>query len=514
MIFDTPAILERIRRKFWFLDTLLDKLNRETAIKLGVTGPLLFRRPFTLRGKNLFTHKHIIGKTGYGKSNLMQGMIPQLIHQNIGVTLIDPHGDLATDCLWSLLDSGYFQDPHARERLLYIDFGVQDRNGNPTHLLPFNILNQSFNKYRLADILVDTCRRVWPYLELQGAPHFENVLKYSVVTLVDNNQPITKIGKLLGNKSFREACLQRVPDDEVVSFFHDRFDDWGHERARMLESTLNKVSLLVFSPVLRYSTGQSKNALDFREILRSGRSVLFNLAGLTHETQKFIGCLISIGFENAMLDRENIEKAKRDDYFLFMDEFPVFSTTSEESFNKFLSEARKYRVWLGLAHQTMSQISPRLQGSLQNTQRICFRLDRDDAKYMAERIGKFDLGEIRRDVPDETMRSKMLPHEKSIQESYEGWTEELETLYKGEAYVKLSDRTEKIKADLAPTPKTPYKTLKDLEAQYAQELMIERTEAIAAVDGITAPVVNSETETPPLPNQPTMLFTRKRSARE
>jgi hypothetical protein len=76
MVLDTRSIIERIRRKFWFLDSFFDQINRETEIKLGVTGPLIFRRPFTLRGKNLFTHKHIIGKTGYGKSNLMQGMIP------------------------------------------------------------------------------------------------------------------------------------------------------------------------------------------------------------------------------------------------------------------------------------------------------------------------------------------------------------------------------------------------------------------------------------------------------
>src|SRR5213075_2118540 len=100
----------------------------------------------------------------------------------------------------------------------------------------------------------------------------------------------------------------------------------------MRESTLNRVALLTFSPTLRYSLGQPENVLDFRRLMDDGVSVVFNLGGLDEETQRFLGCLLTVGFEVAALSRADIPEEQRRPYLLILDEFSMFSSASEESF--------------------------------------------------------------------------------------------------------------------------------------------------------------------------------------
>ena len=464
------TVLERLARKFWWVESLLERKVGSTGVQIGGTGVLALR-PYTLRGKNLENHKHVIGTSGFGKSNLLATYYTGLLKEGIPAALIDPHADLATDCLHHLLDCGYLNDPAKREKFLYIDFGVKDSSGNPTHFLPFNVLRQPFDKYTIARNFVETCRRVWPYLA-QGAPQFENILLYSVIVLIDNNLPLTEIEEVLANKEYRSALLRQVKDEKVLSFFENRYDEWGRDAPLMRESTLNKISLLTFSPVLRYSLSQKDNVLDFRRIIDGGISVIFNLGGLDEETQKFIGCLIAIGFETAALSREDTRHTARTDYHLLMDEFSMFSASTEASLSRILSLARKYRLFLVLAHQTFSQVSERLQGALQNTITISFRLGRTDAVKMSEQFGQFDSYTVKHDVTDEKAIERTHPMYFSVNETYEGWAIELERLFIGECYVKTKNRTEKVKTHRFPTPHSSTQRLRKLEAFYTRRLMV------------------------------------------
>jgi hypothetical protein len=462
-------ILEHLSWRFWIVESVIDRLQGKKQVKIGRTGFLNFR-PYNLRNRNLLNHKHVIGTSGYGKSNLLATYFVSLVKQNIPAALIDPHADLATDCLWHLLDSGFFNDPKRRKRLLYIDFGVQDTEGRPSHFLPFNVLKQPFDKYTIARNFVETCRRVWPYLA-EGAPQFENILLYSVIVLIDNDLPLTEIEEVLANREYRNKLLMQVSDEKVLSFFQNRYDEWGRDAPLMRESTLNKISLLTFSPVLRNSLSQKNNVLDFRQLMDEGTSVIFNLGGLDEETQKFLGCLISIGFETAALSREDTAFAKRREYHLIMDEFSMFSASSEAALSRILSLARKYRLFLVLAHQTFSQVSERLRGALQNTITVSFRLGRSDAVWMAQQFGQFESYSVKHDVSDQEALQRVHPMYFSVGETYEEWAIELERLFVGDAYVKLRNRTEKIRTDKFPSPATPLEKLRELEESYAQELM-------------------------------------------
>jgi hypothetical protein len=480
---DKDSILARIRRKYWFIDSFLDFLSKKHAILLGKTGPLFLRRHFSLRGKNLFTHKHIIGKTGYGKSNLIGGMAYQLIMQDIPVALIDPHSDLATSLLGRLVDNGYFERPGVApdptKNLLYIDFGIKDEQNTPTHFLPFNILNQVYSTGDIAIDVVEVFLRMWPYLE-QSSPHFQDVAKNGLVTLIENEKTLLDLPKVLSKKIVREGYLEQVMDPAVQNFFHDRFDLWDPKFApQMLESTLNKISNLLFSEVIRYSLGQKENTLNFEEIMTNKKSVIFNLGGLRKETKRFLGCLLTLGLENAMYARDSKPISQRHEYFFIIDEFQMFVNTAEEAFNTFLSESRKFHVREILAHQYNDQLPIGLASGLQNTQRIILRLE-DDAKIAAGRIGRYEPTSTKREVEDPDIRKKSLPRDYTVEEEQEMWATEIKELFVGEAFVKLEDRTEKIKIDRFPDTLNLEK-LKAIEEYYARTLMTPRSEAIARV---------------------------------
>ena len=471
------SVLDRLSHHLWWVESIQDIKKGEKGIYIGGTG-LLSLRPYNLRGRNLRNHKHVIGTTGAGKSNFLANYFVSLLKQGIPASLIDPHSDLAVDCLHHLMDEGFFDTPEGREKILYIDFGVKDSQNRPSHFLPFNVLKQSFDKYQIARNFVETCRRVWPYLA-EGAPQFENILLYSVIVLIDNDLPLTEIEEVLSNKDYRNSLLRQVTDDKILSFFENRYDEWGREAPLMRESTLNKISVLTFSPVLRYSLSQRDNVLDFRRILDEGISVIFNLGGLDEETQKFLGSLLSIGFETAALSRADTGEASRGEYHLLLDEFSMFSASSETSLNRILSLARKYHLYLVLAHQTFSQISERLRGALQNSIAIGFHLGRSDAEKMSRQFGQFDSFQVKHEVKDEKAHKRTHPMYFGVAESFEEWINDLTTLMVGECFIKTRYRTEKVMTPKFPVLSGNAEKRREIENYYLEHFFTKAENVVA-----------------------------------
>ncbi|TAK30921.1 MAG: hypothetical protein EPO21_18445 [Chloroflexota bacterium] len=456
---------------------LLPFLSSKSArLTLGTYGPPLLNLPLALGQDGIATHKHVIGTTGQGKSKLLASLFLQLLHQNIGCALIDPHADLARDVLSSLVATGYFDNEAAFERLLFVDFSRQDR------LLPFNVLAVPYEGHQVANQINEVCKRAWPALSDGAAPQFENILLASVLVLIENSLPITSMPKLLTVKSFRDGLLSRVSDPQVVSFFHDRFDRWGREAPTMIESTLRRVFLLTFSPTLRYTLGQKANALDFRKLMDQGISVLFNLGGLDEDTQRFLGCLITVGYEVAALSRADLPEDERRQYHLIMDEFSMFSAQSEESLSRVLSLARKYGLYLTLAHQTWSQLSSHLKGALQNAIEICFKVGPDDAAWAAPRFARYDPYLIKHNVVDPYQVERTHPLYFTVQEILHGWAQALTDLKPRQAFVKVGQKTSRIRTRTFPTPRCTMTQLSAVKEQYAQLLLTPKKTAIAEVE--------------------------------
>ena len=445
--------------------------GRTPRLALGTYGPPFLGLRLSLGPAHIATHKHVIGLTGQGKSKLLASMFVQLAMQGQGCALIDPHSDLAHDTLALLADRGFFNQIGAYDRLVYVDFSNRDR------FLPFNILKQRYPPHDVARHVVEACKRAWPALGDGSAPQFENILLAGTLVLVENQRPLTYLPRLLTDKPFRDGLLRGVSDREVVSFFYNRFDRWGRDAPMMIESTLRRVFLLTFSPTLRYSLGQTENALDFRSLMDRGTCAIFNLGGLDEDTQRFIGCLLTVGFEVAALSRADTPLAQRRDYHLIIDEFSQFSAQSEEALARVLSLARKYGLYLTLAHQTWSQLSSRLHGALQNAVEIAFRLGRSDAEWAAPRFGHFDPLAVKHEVPDPYQVERTHPVFYSVQETFEGWTRALMDLRPRQAFVKLDSRTAKIRT-LDVRSRAPAERLAKIVDHYSAENLEPREETL------------------------------------
>ncbi|MBD0341875.1 MAG: hypothetical protein ICV61_13640, partial [Microcoleus sp. Co-bin12] len=353
--------------------------------------------PFILSGRFAKNHKWIMGKTRTGKSKLLADMAGQLLLQGQSVAVIDPHRDLGSEILIILEQNGYFKRKDAFERFWYIDFGAKDERRSATHFVPFNILNQSVDMYTIARGVVEAAKRVWPYLR-DNAPHFENVLYFSLIVLIENKLPVTAIDQLLTDQAYRTALLENTTDELAKQFFRNRYNKWK-DQVMLRESTLNKTSLFTATPVLRNALGAEENLLDFRKMMDEGISVVINLSGLDWEEQKMLGCLITVGFEQAAEAREHqLDRSKRRDYHLFIDEFDKFSAQSQAGLSDILAKCLKFRLYLTLANQTISQTTEGLLGALQNTAKFMFCLGDDDAERVAKWFCHYDPNEKKHEV--------------------------------------------------------------------------------------------------------------------
>ncbi len=166
--------------------------------------------------------------------------------------------------------------------MIYLDLPAAEVTGC---FLPLNVLAQPYSDHAMAEHLAEACRRAWPELA-HGAPTFENILKHSVIALRQAGRPLTDLARLLTNRTFREHVLTRVTDAQVCRFFHDRLDAWGRDAAVMKESTLNRADLLTLSPLLRAGLGAPDTAVNFRQLLDSGTSLIINLALPSPDTRR------------------------------------------------------------------------------------------------------------------------------------------------------------------------------------------------------------------------------------
>jgi len=453
-------------------------LGRQPRITLGRTGPLGLW-PVALDRRTLAQHKHIIGTTGVGKSALMASLFVQLHSQGVGTCLVDPHADLATECLGALADRGYFDRPDAYQKLLYLDFRRRDR------FLPFNVLAQPYPDEDLGDWLVEVCTRAWPTLGEGNAPTFENVVRHTVLLLCQNGRlPFTHFARVLTDRNYRDQLLTTPGvDPQVLRFFRDRMDQWGREGAMMKESSLNRADLLTYHPVLRYSLGQSANLLDFRAIMDGGISVIVNLGGLPEQVQRFLGAFICHGFEVAALSRENMPPEERRHYELIMDEASMFVSQTEAGLSRILSLCRKYSLFVTVAHQSLSQFSSRMTSALQNAITIGFRTGREDAEWAARRFGRFEETEVKHLVEDPHAVERTHPIFSSLPEQHERWVRAIEELGRGQAYVRSGSRTTKIRTRILPRVRASRDQIEAIAKRYAMTLMTPAAEVRTFVDG-------------------------------
>jgi hypothetical protein len=321
-------------------------LVEDASENLTVLGEAVFRgerRQFGIRLDDRRRHIYIIGKTGMGKSTLLENMIFSDIHSGKGVAVIDPHGDLIEACL------RYIPKERSNDVIL---FDPADKD----YPVAFNMLAVDTPEQRSLVVsgLMSVFKKLWPEA---FSGRMEYILRNTLLALTEaGNQSMLGIMRMFADPAFRVKILEHVQDHVVKSFWEDEFTSWSEKyQTEALAAIQNKVGQLLSTPLIRNIVGQVTSKLDVRHAMDTGKIILINLSKgkLGEDNAAFLGSMFVTKFQLDAMSRADIPEKDRKDFFLYVDEFQNFAT---ESFATILSEARKYRLSLTMAHQYVNQL--------------------------------------------------------------------------------------------------------------------------------------------------------------
>ncbi len=405
---------------------------------LGRTGRHSFLPRFSVSSHVRKLHMYIVGLTGRGKSKFLQNCLVQDIMAGRGCAVIDPHGDLAKDVLRSLISKGYFNDESAYERVVYVAPRRRD------HIVPFNVLSKtdpSMETYEVAQRVISAFMRTWSRTLLEP-PRFQQIMRSSLATLIETEETLCNLYRLLTDDEFRSSKLQEISNPKVAAdcrtFFENEYDQWGRDRSTMISSTTNKVSALTDNPSIFYMLGQRENNINIRKIMDEGKFLFVDLGDCDDETKRLFGTLIVTGFEQAALSRARAPYETRKPYYLYIDEFQDFACHpgAAETFSQMLSQVRKFGLHMILANQSIAQLDTRLQTALGNAQTIvAFRISRADADVFARVLGEVDPHSVKH----KSSHSFQHPVFSPIFEQWEQFVQFLTKQHVRQATVKTAD---------------------------------------------------------------------------
>lgn len=317
-------------------------------------------------------HVYLIGKTGTGKSSLIETMMQSDLARNRGFGLLDPHGDLAERVADSI-PSSRFDD------VIYVD------PADPAFHIAINPLHDVALDQRalVTAHMLETFAHIWD-LSFARTPLLLYVLHNSIRLLLDTpGSTLLGIQKLLIDGDFRRRLLTNATDPAVRNYWQEEFAQLSERDSTLaIASTRNKVGMLLSGP-LQNIFGQPRPTLDIRRTMDEGKIILVNLSKgrLGAGPVRLLGASFATAFAQAAEGRSNIREEERRDFTLYADEFEHFAT---DSFVGVLSESRKLRLNLVLSHQFMSQLPPYLRqaviGNVGST--VAFRIGGEDEETL------------------------------------------------------------------------------------------------------------------------------------
>lgn len=318
-----------------------------------------------------FKHVYIIGKTGSGKTKLIENMIRQDIAQNRCAVLLDPHGDSALELLKLV-------DDKTRNSIAYIDFANTD-------IIPtFNPL-ENISKYK--EPLIDSVLEAFKsYIGGDWNLRMEFLLRQILSALSYQKNPnIGDIHKMLIDNKFKDEIIKNIDDPAIKSFWSTEYIKFSESYYNQAVSPiLSKIGQLLSNQNIRYIIGSTSGSFNLAKLIDEKKIIIFNLSIgiLGQNASNLLGALIISQLVQIMFYQDNKDSKSRNEVFLYVDEFQNFGS---DSFIKILSEARKFRLGITLAHQYASQIDNNLlKAILGNVSSIItFRLGHQDATLMS-----------------------------------------------------------------------------------------------------------------------------------
>ncbi len=321
-------------------------------------------------------HMYVIGKTGTGKSTLLANMAINDLKNDEGLCVIDPHGDL----IETILD---YIPSHRINDVVY--FNPSD----PERTVQINLFEGENVEHRelIASGIISVFYKLYGY---SWGPRLEYILRNALLTLLKvENSRMSDILDLLTNDKFRASLVEKLDDPILKSFWVDEFNKLNdRQRTDQIASILNKVGQFVSSPLVRNVVNARTSSFSIEELMDERKILLVNLSQgrLGEDNATLLGSMLITKIQLAAMSRVRVEESERPDFYLYVDEFQNFATTS---FNKILSEARKYRLNLVLANQYIAQIPEEVQKAIFGNcgSMISFVMGAEDAQVFQREFG-------------------------------------------------------------------------------------------------------------------------------
>ncbi|EKD56646.1 MAG: hypothetical protein ACD_58C00131G0021 [uncultured bacterium] len=332
---------------------------------------LVHRFGIKIRDRRL--HMYAVGKTGTGKSTMLENMIIDDIVKGKGVAVVDPHGDLINHVLNFI--------PNSRVNDV-VYFNPADRDWP----VGFNVLENVDPDLKniVASGVVGIFKKIFG--ESWG-PRLEYILRNTILALLDNpDSTMLGIMKILTDKDYRKKIIEHVKDPVIRDFFLNEYEKYDPKfRTEAIAPIQNKVGQFLSSSTIRNIVGQPKSSIDIEKIMNEGKILLLDLSigRIGEDNSALLGAMMITKIQLAAMRRTNIPEEERRDFFLYVDEFQNFAT---ESFAVILSEARKYRLGLIMTNQFIAQmdevVAKAIFGNVGSI--VSFRVGATDASFLTK----------------------------------------------------------------------------------------------------------------------------------
>lgn len=353
---------------------LTDGITPETNLTpIGKTNFRGTQMSFGMAPDDRRRHMYIIGKTGMGKSVLLENMIMDDIKKWRGVAVIDPHGDLAEGIIGLI--------PKNRTNQTII-FDPSDTEWP----IAFNMLEWVSEDQRpfIASGLVGIFKRIFGD---SWGPRLEHTLRNTIMALMEYpNTTLISIPLMLTSEVYRGKVVKKITDPVVKKFWTHEFGKLTpQQRNETAWPILNKVGQFLSSPILRNVLGQPKNSFSMRWAMDNKKIIVINLSKgkIWEDASSLLGAMMVTKFQLDAMSRADIAESKRQDFYLYVDEFQNFAT---DSFSTILSEARKYKLNLVMANQYIDQMTEEVRGAVFGNvgTLVSFQVGHSDGKILTE----------------------------------------------------------------------------------------------------------------------------------
>lgn len=326
---------------------------------------------FGIKREDRRAHIYAIGKTGMGKSTLLLNLIHSDLERGEGLAVFDPHGDLIEDVL-RILPKRRFNDT------LYFH-----PHESP---LGFNMLEHSDRTMRplIASGVIAVFQKIWP--EFWG-PRTEHLLRHALLALLEfPGMTLGHVQQMLADEAFQDAIASQVQDQEVRRFWLREYQGYSkYFKSEAIAPIQNKLGAFLANPWIRNIVCRTKSAFNLRQVMDQGKIALFSLSKgqVGEDVSALLGALLLTQVHLAALSRQDQPEGVRRDFYVYVDEFGSLLTPSVADL---LTEGRKYRLNLVLAHQHMGQVPENImKGVLGNAGTIVsFRVGAEDAETLAK----------------------------------------------------------------------------------------------------------------------------------